>query len=368
MGNVNSKNFGAVIGRLISKENLSRKECRMMFEELLNDTHTDMQQGAFLAALAAKGETIEEIAGVWEAVYQLDTVQVKPDTGSMPVVDNCGTGMDSFKTFNISTAASVIAAAAGSVLARHGARAITSTCGTVDMVEALGVDVECNPDKVVKSIEQAGVGIFNGMSPKIHPKALGRILSQISFGSVLNIAASLANPALPEYGVRGVCSKELFKQVPEIMREIGYRRALVVNGTVAGSVLSMDEASTIGETYVAELQENGLVRQYSFYPEEFGIKQGSPVNLQPSASLEDETRSMIALLAGHGCADRTAIASLNAGLILYISGIAFDIKEGYNLAKEVTASGRALEKLINWVSIQNEDPVSGVQKLINYLN
>jgi anthranilate phosphoribosyltransferase len=365
---VDAKKFGAAIGSLIQKKDLGREECRVLFHEILNNTQNDMQQGAFLAALASKGETIEEIAGVWEAVYQLDTVQVKPNVGDLPLVDNCGTGMDSFKTFNISTAASVIAAAAGTVMARHGARAITSSCGTVDMVEALGVDVECDPGIVVKSIEEAGVGVFNGMSPRVHPRALGRILSQISFGTVLNIAASLANPALPEYGVRGVCSGELLQHVPHIMREIGYRRAVVVNGLVAGSPYSMDEASTAGETLVAELHEDGAIRHYSFYPEDFGIRRSAPDELLPGANLEEEVRRMVALLVGEGSSARREIASLNAGLILYVSGAAPDIREGYHTALETIRSGKAMEKLYDWVRVQNTDPSGGIARLNSYLN
>ncbi|MCK5350344.1 MAG: anthranilate phosphoribosyltransferase, partial [Desulfobacula sp.] len=219
-----NKEFGSIITRLIQKENLTRNEAKQSFASVLSNEVTDMQQGAFLAALTAKGETKEEVAGSWEAIYDLDTTKVDLES-DIKTVDNSGTGMDTFKTFNISTAASVIAAAGGIPMARHGARAITSVCGTVDMAEALGVDVECTADLVVKSIKTAGLGLFNGMSPHIHPMALGRILSQIYFGSTLNIAASLANPALPSIGVRGVYSKEIILPVANVMKEIGYKSA-----------------------------------------------------------------------------------------------------------------------------------------------
>ncbi|MCP4672127.1 MAG: anthranilate phosphoribosyltransferase, partial [Desulfobacula sp.] len=184
VGPVSNQEFGAIITRLIKKENLTRQEAQQAFVYILNNEVTDMHQGAFLASLTAKGETKQEVAGAWEAIYNLDTTKVTLNNG-IQAVDNCGTGMDTFKTFNISTAASIITAAGGVAMARHGARAITSSCGTVDMAEALGVDVECNAQLVTKSIETAGVGLFNGMSPEIHPKALGRILSQINFGSTL---------------------------------------------------------------------------------------------------------------------------------------------------------------------------------------
>ncbi len=187
------KVFGNQIAALIEGKDLSREEAKDMFRQVLLNEQPDLQQGAFLAALTAKGETAEEIASAWESIYELDTTKVTPDV-LQPVVENCGTGMDALKTFNISTAAAVVAAAGGVYMAKHGARALTSTCGVVDILEAVGVDVECDVDIVKRSIEEAGIGIFNGMSPKVHPQALFRILSQIRFGTTLNIAGSLANP------------------------------------------------------------------------------------------------------------------------------------------------------------------------------
>ena len=228
-----NQKLGQIITRLIAKEDISLKESHAAFSMVLGNEVSDMQQGAFLAALTAKGETADEIAGGWRAVYELDTQKV--DLTDLTIVDNCGTGMDSFKTFNISTAASLVAAAGGVTIARHGARAITSSCGTVDMAECLGVDMECSVELVEKSIRQAGIGLFNGMSPEVHPMALGRILSQICFGSPLNIAASLAHPALPKVAVRGVYSPSLIRPVAEVMQAIGYTDALVVYGGISGS-------------------------------------------------------------------------------------------------------------------------------------
>ena len=193
---------------MIAGEDLSREETRGLFSELLNGEQTDIHQGALLSAITAKGPNPAEIAGAWEAIFDLDTVKVTPDVQE-PLIDNCGTGMDSIKTFNISTASAIVAAGGGVYLARHGARAITSRCGTVDICETLGIDVECKSEVVKTSIEKTGIGLFNGMSPHVHPRALFRILSQMSFGSILNIAASLSNPAKPEHGVRGVYSEKM---------------------------------------------------------------------------------------------------------------------------------------------------------------
>lgn len=364
MHHENLKKFGSVISRLISKENLTRKEAKEMFTQMLLNQQPDIQQGAFLAALKSKGETAEEIAGSWEAIYELDTVKVTPDT-DRPLVENCGTGMDTLKTFNISTAASIIAAAAGVVMAKHGARAITSTCGTIDILEALGVDVECEPHIVKKSIEKAGIGIFNGMSPKVHPQALGRILSQISFGTTLNIAASLANPALPCHGVRGVYAKELVEPVARVMREIGYKKALVIHGLDQEGSQGMDEASTIGETHVAELTENGQITRYSLRPEDFGIKPADKHFLAPSTDLEKESLLFVQLLSGQQNGPRTDIVCLNSALVLYLMNISVNIKDGYEKSKEILFSGMAMKKLREWVAEQNTEPEKGLAKLDN---
>jgi anthranilate phosphoribosyltransferase len=217
----NLRYFGGKVDLLIRRVSLSRSEAKELFIQILQNVQPDLQQGAFLAAITAKGATPEEIAGIWEAIYEIDTVKVRPEVNG-PLVENCGTGMDAIKTFNISTAASIVAAADGINMAKHGARAITSRCGAVDILETLGVDVDCGAELVKRSIERAGIGIFNGMSGKVHPQALGRILSQIRFGTVLNIAGSLANPALPSCGVRGVYSREMILPTARVMHEIGY--------------------------------------------------------------------------------------------------------------------------------------------------
>lgn len=361
-----AKAFGTVVAKLINSQNLTRSESREMFFQILNNEQSDMQQGAFLAAITAKGATAEEIAGVWEAIYELDTVKVSPGA-DLPLVDNCGTGMDTLKTFNISTAASIIAAAEGISMAKHGARAISSVCGTIDILEELGVDVECDSEVVKKSIENAGIGIFNGMSPKVHPQALGRILSQISFGTVLNIAASLANPALPKYAVRGVYAKEMLEPVAMVMKEIGYKKALVVHGLSEDGTVGMDEASTLGETFIAELKEDGTITNYSFLPEEFNIKRATKKEVSPLAEREQEAARLVELLTGKDNGARSDIVCLNAALVLYLTNKSITIKEGYQKAKETIRSGRAIAKLRNWVEEQNSNREKGLSKLERFI-
>ncbi|WP_300460102.1 anthranilate phosphoribosyltransferase [Desulfobacula sp.] len=362
MSQTKNRDFGTIITRLIQKENLSRNEARQAFVSVLNNSVTDMQQGAFLAALTAKGETKEEVAGSWEAIYDLDTTKVDLNLEIRPV-DNSGTGMDTFKTFNISTAASIIAAAGGIPMARHGARAITSICGTVDMAEALGVDVECTAERVAKSIESVGIGLFNGMSPHIHPMALGRILSQIYFGSTLNIAASLANPALPSIGVRGVYSKEMIRPVADVMQEIGYTSAIVLHGSIDDSDKGMDEASVCGITHCAQILENEEIHPFTIDPKKLGIAVKNPGDLAPENDIKTESKRFAALLNNRENSARKDAALLNAGLIFLAAGKAKSLEDGIEQAARLLETGTAFETLEKWVNAQNTDPEKGLEKL-----
>lgn len=360
-----AQEFGRTITDLINQVNLPRDRSKTVFSQVLLDQQSAMQQGAFLSALAAKGETAEEIAGIWEAIYEHDTCKVAFDV-QHKLVENCGTGMDSLKTYNISTAASIIAAAAGVTMAKHGSRAMTSSCGTVDLLEALGIDVEGPPALVKHSIETAGIGIFNGMSPHIH-QCLGRILSQISFGTVLNIAASLANPALPRYAVRGVYHRTLLKPVARVMAEIGYQRALVVHGLDAGGERGMDEASTLGETLVAELHPDGFIHEYSFDPEDYGIRRAKYADIAPCTDRNQEVLQFLHILAGSDSGPRTDIACLNAALVIYVSRPDLSITAGLETAREMIRNGKALQKLKEWVACQNRAPEQGLKQLNHLL-
>jgi anthranilate phosphoribosyltransferase len=362
MSQTSNREFGTIITRLIQRENLTRNEAKLSFVSVLNNETTDMQQGAFLAALTAKGETKEEVAGSWEAIYDLDTTKVNFKT-KLKAVDNSGTGMDTFKTFNISTAASIIAAAGGIPMARHGARAITSVCGTVDMAEALGVDVECTADIVAKSIETAGLGLFNGMSPHIHPMALGRILSQIYFGSTLNIAASLANPALPSIGVRGVYSKEMILPVANVMQEIGYNSAIVLHGSIDESDKGMDEASICGITHCARISEKDGINKFTIDPKKLGLAVKDYTDLTPEKDIKTESKRFANLLNNKEESARKDATLLNAGLIFLAADQANSLEDGIQQAATLLEAGTAFETLEKWVAAQNTDPKKGLARL-----
>ena len=355
------RSFGQVINALMARENLTRKTAREMFCEILSGNQPDIHQGAALAALRMKGETAEEITGCFEAIYDLDTNKGKID--GLQVVENCGTGMDSLKTFNISTISSIVAASLGVHLARHGARAITSRCGTVDLCEALGVDVECDVETVCRSIETCGLGLFNGMSRHVHPGGLERVLSQIRFASTLNIAASLANPVLPRIGVRGVGSQEQIEPALDVMMRIGYRKAIVFHGLDQDGRSGMDELSTLGVSSLGILKEDGETEFQKIRPEDVGLSHGNYEEIRPRGSIECEAIDAVKTLAGRGNRSRTEIVALNTGVILWAAEKSSSLREGVNIAMEEIMSGEPLAKLLDWVSAQNQNPDKGYEKV-----
>lgn len=354
--------FGSLIDRLIHGGSLTREEARRAWRGIIANEQPEIQQGAFLAALAAKGETSDEITGSYEAIYELDTNRV--DLRHLtPLAENCGTGMDRLKTFNISTAAAVIAAAGGIYMARHGARAITSRVGTVDLLEEIGIDVECEPAIVRNSIEQAGIGIFNGMSPRIHPAALGRILGRIRFGSTLNIAGSLANPAQPDHALRGVYSEKIVHRVAKTMRDIGYKRAMVVFGWNEDHSNGIDELSTMGTTTISELKADGTIEDYELIPGKLGIKEARFNDLQAATDLREEARTFLRILTGSERGPRRDIVCLNAAPLFYVTGQVDDLGAGLEKSYSLLDSGAAVNTLREWVVAQNQIGSGGPARL-----
>ncbi len=357
MQQITQEQFGRYIQQLIDKKHLNQELSYLLFRELMLDRQNSLQQGAFLAALVAKGETVDEIAGAWQAIDEFDTVH--PDGLPEQLFENSGTGMDSFKTFNVSSAAAIVAAANGVPMARHGARAITSRCGTVDIMEAVGIDPDCSATKVAECICHTGIGLFNGMSPKIHPGGLGRILSQVRFGSTLNIAASLANPARPSQAVRGVHSERMVSPTASVMSRIGYQRGMVVHGIDTETGLGMDELSVCGPSTVCSF-EGDKSERFCLLPEDIGIASWSGKHLAACNTKEEEVSRFIQVVSGNGkfpgCED---FVSLNAGAVLWTAGKVDNLKAGFNLALATLGNGLALKKLRQWVGCQSMEQNAG---------
>ncbi len=356
------RDFGTIVVNLTHGQDITREEARECWRQICEEEQSDLQQGGFIGALKAKGETPEEVAGTFEALYEYDTTKVKVDTPE-PLIDNCGTGADTLKTINISTGAAVIGASIGLYVVRHAARAISSNCGAVDVVEAFGVNVEQAPDLPKKSIENAGICIWNAFLPTVHPKTLARVLSQIRFGSAINLVGPLLNPTMPDFKVMGVPNVEMINIEIRTLKELGFKRAFVMHGLEETSGKGMDEVSTLGPTHVAELAEDGSIENYTITPEDFGIKKGTFEQVASSRDVQADAKALLAVLAGKDTGPRADIICLNTAPLLYITGKAKDLQEGVDMARQAIADGKPLEKLRDWVTWQNEKPEDGLPTL-----
>lgn len=363
------RDFGAIVVRLIHGENITREEAFECWKQICEEAQSDLQQGAFIGALKAKGETPEEVAGTFEALYEHDTVKVNVSTPE-PLIDNCGTGADTLKTLNISTGAAIVAASMGLYVVRHAARAISSNCGAVDVVEAFGVNVESAPELPKQSIEKAGICVWNAFLPSVHPRTLARVLSQIRFGSAINLVGPLLNPTMPEYKVMGVPNREMIDIEVRTLKELGFKRAFVMHGLDDNSDMGMDEVSTLGRTHIAELKEDGSIENYEITPDDFGIKRGSFDEVASTRDVQRDALALLKVLAGKDDGPRSDIVCMNAAPLLYVMGVAKDLKQGIEMSRQAIADGKPLDKLKDWVTWQNEKPEDGIptlEKLIGKL-
>jgi anthranilate phosphoribosyltransferase len=351
--------FGAIVVRLSRGEDISREESRECWRQICEEEQSDLQQGAFMGALKAKPETPEEIAGAFEALYEYDTLKVQVKTLE-PLIDNCGTGADTLKTLNISTGAAIVAASLGLYVVRHAARAISSNCGAIDVIEALGVNVESAPEVPTKSIENAGICAWNAFLPKVHPKTLARVLSQVRFGSTINLVGPLLNPTKPTYKVMGVPTIDMIDIEAKTLQALKFKRAFVMHGLEDESGKGMDEISIIGTTHVAELDEKGSISRYTLTPEQFGIKRAKYEDIASSKDVKRDALALLSVLAGKDGGPKFEVICLNAAPLLYITGKAKTLEDGFGMAKEAVSKGKAIAKLRDWVTWQNEKPEDGL--------
>jgi anthranilate phosphoribosyltransferase len=354
--------FGAVIARLLARENITRAEARECWRQICEEEQPGLQEGAFIAALKAKGETPEEVAGTFEALYEFDTVKVKVNI-PQPFVDNCGTGADALKTINISTAAAIISAACGVYVVRHAARAISSNCGAIDVIEALGVNVQSAPDLPKQSIENAGICAWNAFLPTVHPKTLGRILSQIRFGSTINIVGPLLNPTMPAHKVMGVPSSDMIDIEVATLRELGFKRAVVMHGLDDETGKGMDELSTIGTSYIGELCANGSIERTQITPEDVGLRRARFEDFASNRDVNESAIAILRVILGSDTGPRSDIICLNAAPVLYVMGKVDNLADGIAMARSAVRNGSAASKLREWVTWQNATPQDGLAVL-----
>jgi anthranilate phosphoribosyltransferase len=327
--------MSSALQKLLLKADLSREEARSAMLEIMEGKYTPAQIAAFLVALRMKGETLEEITGFAEAMREKMT-RVSPQ--ARPLVDTCGTGGDGARTFNISTAAAFVAAGAGAAIAKHGNRAVSSPCGSADVLEALGVTITLTPQQIADCIDAVGIGFM--FAPGLHPamKYAAPVRKELGVRTVFNLLGPLANPASAQAQVLGVYASALTEAHAGVLKNLGSRRALVVHG-----LDGLDEITTTGPTQISELID-GEVNTYHFSAEDYGLTRAEPGDLAGGADPGENARILLAVLEGKP-GPRRDIVLLNAAAALLAADIVKDFRQGLALAAEAIDSGRARAKL-----------------------
>ncbi|MFC4453335.1 anthranilate phosphoribosyltransferase [Deinococcus sonorensis] len=317
--------------RLMNGERLSQHEARQFMGELMGGEMSAVRMAAALAALRVRGETPEEIAGFAQAMRE-NAVRL-PIRPRELLLDVVGTGGDGAHTFNISTTSAFVVAAGGVPVAKHGNRAASSKAGSADVLEALGVNLDAAPERVAEAVDELGVGFM--FARNYHPalRHAAPVRGELAARTVFNILGPLSNPAGATHLVVGVYSPALTASLAEVLRLLGARAALVVNGG------GLDEFTVSGVNTVAELKA-GELSERTLDPQEVGLDRHDPSALVGGTPAENAVITR-ALLQGHGTPAQRDIVALNAGAALYLAGRAPDIAAGVQLACQVLESGEA---------------------------
>jgi anthranilate phosphoribosyltransferase len=335
--------FRDYLQKIIGRKNLSESEMSETIEEIFSGTLSNAQIGAFMAALATKGETFEELAGAARAMRRK---AARIQVSAPAVVDTCGTGGDGSGTFNISTTTAFVVAGGGVTVAKHGNRSISSRCGSADLVEALGVNITVDPSVVEEAVAEIGVGFL--FAPLYHGamKHAAAARKEVGVRSIFNMLGPLTNPAGANCQLLGVYAPQLTEMFAEALRLLGTRRALVVHGHDG-----LDEISVCAPTRVTELKD-GLIRTYDIDPERFLGRRATPAEV---AGGDPARNSEIArgVLAGDKGACRDVVV-LNAAAALVAADKTDTIEAGMRLAAESIDSGSARRKLEELVSFTRQ--------------
>ena len=323
----------------IAGEDLPAATVEELFGRLMDGELSEVWKSAFLVALAAKGESVGEIAGAARAMRA--RASGVPHTSS-GVIDTCGTGGDGRGTFNISTAAALVAAAGGARVAKHGNRAVSSRSGSADVLDALGVQISGDTEALGRCLDDVGIAFL--FAPLLHP-AMAQVMPvrrELGVRTLFNVLGPMTNPAGAKRQLIGVFAADLVGKVAHVLRDLGSEHAMVVHGD------GLDEITTTGTTTVAEVR-NGDVRTFEVHPRDFGIAEAAPDDLL-GGDPERNVELMRGVLAGGG-GPLADITCLNAGAALFVAGRADGLAAGVAAAFEVQRSGaaaRKLEELVGW--------------------
>ncbi|MGN0703576.1 MAG: anthranilate phosphoribosyltransferase [Lentihominibacter sp.] len=332
------------IVKIVDKQDLTYDEAYEVMNEIMSGETTATQNAAFLAALSTKStkrETIEEIAGC-AAAMRAHALKVETDMDIMEIV---GTGGDGAHSFNISTTAALVASAGGVKIAKHGNRAASSNCGTADCLEALGVNLDLEPEKCIKLLQETGMCFFFAQKYHTSMKYVGPIRKELGIRTVFNILGPLTNPASPNRQLLGVYDASLVEPLAQVLMNLGVKRGMVVYGQD-----KLDEISLSSPTTICEFSD-GKAETYEITPEQFGMERCDKSDLEGGTPQENAeiTRAVLGGEKGH----RRNVVLLNAGAALYIGEKADSLADGIKLAAEIIDSGSALRKLDELIRATN---------------
>lgn len=332
------------IAKAADKQDLTEEEARAAMKQMLEGEATQAQIAAFLTTMRMKGETLDELSGL-ASVLRDKAATISPKVDNY--VDLVGTGGDCTYTFNISTTAAFVVAAAGLPVAKHGNRSISSESGAGDVLEALGVNIMAEPEQVQKCVEEAGIGFM--FAPRFNQsmKYVGQARNEMGIRTVFNILGPLANPSRAKKMVVGVYNPDLTEKIAAVMSRLGVERAFVVSGAD-----NMDEITLSGNTTVSEIKD-GTIATYRITPEQFGFERADLEELRGGDGVQNAEITKNILKGIEKGAKRNIIL-LNAGATLYVGGVAESIEAGVKLAAEILDSGKAYGKLEELVRVSNE--------------
>lgn len=327
--------FSQTLNQVINGENLSFTVMQSLMREVMAGELTHAQIAGLLIALRIKGETVDEIAAAASVMRELSS---KVHIANSPhLIDTCGTGGDGIQTFNVSTVSAFIAAAAGAKVAKHGGRSVSSTCGSADVLEALGVNVNLTPEQVAKCVDSVGIGFMFAPNHHSAMKHAAPVRRELGVRTLFNLLGPLTNPANAKRQVMGVFAKSLTAKLALVLQQLGSEHVLVVCGADG-----MDEISFTGDTYVAELKD-GKVTEYILNPSQFGMP------LHPLSSIKiqnaDESKAMILDVLNGKSGPARDIVLLNAGAAIYVAGVVDSLQGGIHKAAEAIDNGSALATL-----------------------
>jgi len=327
--------FKEALQRLLDARDLSHQEMLDIMRQVMGGELTSAQISGLLVALRIKGETVDEIAAAAEVMRELATHVVVQDRTHL--IDTCGTGGDGIHTFNVSTASAFIAAAAGAKVAKHGGRSVSSACGSADVLEALGVNVNLRPDQVAQCVDDIGIGFMFAPNHHSAMRHAAPVRRELGVRTLFNLLGPLTNPAGAARQIMGVFHRDLTGMLAQVLQRLGSQHVMVVHGADG-----MDEISFSGDTYIAELK-NGEIREYVLHPAQFGLALHDMKTIQVENAAQ-ASEVLDDVLAGKQIPARD-IVLLNAGAAIYISGLASDLQHGITQAQGMIDSGAAHEKL-----------------------